>query len=227
VLWPVYGSPMRGDLALLLYRSADSGRTWTFHEIMADARGELPVYETPSHDPAGHPLAFARTGAGARIACCARSPRDGGVTWGRLADSGITGHPPDLLKLRNGHVLLHLRLSPHAVWSPRATCSKDNGQTWGDEFILRATAATAIWATRCPSKLADGKRIFTAYYFKTTDNITTSLGPSGATGVTGPSISLFRTARPAHFDQRILRQPATWMQLRAGNGSLKNSRRPR
>ena len=171
VLWPVYGSPMRGDLGhSYVYRSADSGRTWTFHEIMADARGELPVNETSLLDlGGGHLLAFARTGAGADRMLRAES-LNGGVNWGRLADSGITGHPPDLLKLRNGHVLLTYGYR-HTPFGVRATISKDNGQTWGDEFILRDDGRNGDLGYPMSIQLADGT-IFTAYYFKTTDNIT-------------------------------------------------------
>ncbi len=171
ILWPVYGSPLPGDLGhSYVYRSADSGRTWTFHEILADARGELPVNETSILDlGAGHILAFARTGAGADHMMRAES-FNSGVTWGRLADSGITGHPPDLLRLRNGHILLAYGYR-HQPFGIRAVISKDEGKTWGDEFILRDDGRNGDLGYPMSIQLADGT-LFTAYYFKTADNIT-------------------------------------------------------
>jgi hypothetical protein len=70
------------------------------------SRDEIPMNETSLVDlGGGHILAFVRTGDSVDHMYRAESV-NGGITWGRLRDFGITGHPPDLLKLRNGHVLL-------------------------------------------------------------------------------------------------------------------------
>jgi sialidase-1 len=171
ILWPVYGPPTRGDLDhSYVYRSTDSGRTWTFHEIIGDSRGELPMNETSLVDlGGGHILAFVRTGRGADHMFRAES-FNGGVTWGRLADSGIKGHPPDLLKLANGHILLTYGYR-HEPFGIRACISKDNGQTWGDEYILRDDGLNGDIGYPMSIQLADGT-IFTTYYFKTADGIT-------------------------------------------------------
>jgi len=171
ILWPVYGPPTRGDQDhSYVYRSADSGETWTLHEIIGDARGELPMNETSLLDLGdGHILAFVRTGRGADHLFRAES-FNGGITWGRWADSGITGHPPDLLRLKNGHILLTYGYR-HKPFGIRACISTDNGQTWGNEYILRDDGLNSDIGYPMSIQLADGT-IFTTYYFKTADGIT-------------------------------------------------------
>ncbi len=165
VLWPVYGLAMPGDSGhSYVYRAADSGETWTFHEIIADARGELPMNETSLLDlGGGHILAFVRTGDSVDHMFRAESV-NGGITWGRLRDSGITGHPPDLLRLRNGHILLTYGYR-HKPFGLRAVISEDNGQTWGDEHILRDDGAAADLGYPMSVQLPD-ETIFTTYYFR-------------------------------------------------------------
>jgi sialidase-1 len=164
-LWPVYGLAMSGDSGhSYVYRSADSGKTWTFHEIIADSHGKIPMNETSLLDlGGGHILAFVRTGDDVDHMFRAESV-NGGVTWGRLADSGITGHPPDLLKLQNGHILLTYGYR-HKPYGVRAVISKDNAQTWGEEFILRDDGYTGDLGYPMSIQLEDGT-IFTTDYFR-------------------------------------------------------------
>ncbi len=175
MLWPVYGVAMPGDSGhSYVYRSADSGETWTFHEIIADSRGAMPMNETSLLDlGGGHILAFVRSGDAVDHLYRAESV-NGGVTWGRLRDSGITGHPADLLRLRNGHILLTYGYR-HAPFGVRATISRDNGETWGDEFILRDDGAGTDLGYPMSIELADGT-IFTSYYFRV---------PGGPTHIAG------------------------------------------
>jgi len=164
-LWPVYGLAMPGDSGhAYVYRSADSGKTWTFHEIIADSRGQIPMNETSLIDlGGGHILAFVRTGDSVDHLYRAES-LNGGITWGRLADSGITGHPADLLRLNNGHILLTYGYR-HVPFGVRARISKDNGQTWGDELILRDDGLNGDLGYPMSIQLVDGT-IFTVYYFR-------------------------------------------------------------
>jgi len=164
-LWPVYGLAMPGDSGhAYVYRSADSGKTWTFHEIIADSRGQIPMNETSLIDlGGGHILAFVRTGDSVDHLYRAESVNCG-ITWGRLADSGITGHPADLLRLNNGHILLAYGYR-HAPFGVRARISKDNGQTWGDELILRDDGLNGDLGYPMSIQLVDGT-IFTVYYFR-------------------------------------------------------------
>lgn len=165
ILWPVYGIPTPGDTGhSYVYRSADSGRTWTFHQILADSQGRIPMNETSLLDlGGGHILAFVRTGDAVDHLFRAESV-NGGITWGRLADSGITGHPPDLLRLRNGHILLAYGYR-HAPFGVRAVISKDNGRTWGDEIVLRDDGLNGDLGYPMSVQLPDDT-IFTVYYFR-------------------------------------------------------------
>jgi len=165
ILWPVYGIAMPGDMGhSYVYRSTDSGKTWSFHEIIGDSRGELPMNETSLLDlGGGHILDFVRTGGEVDHLFRAESV-NGGVTWGRLADSGITGHPPHLLRLRNGHILLTYGYR-HAPFGVRAAISTDEGRTWGDEFILRDDGLGPDLGYPMSTQLADGT-IFTVYYIR-------------------------------------------------------------
>lgn len=165
VLWPVYGATTRGEVGhSYVYRSADAGRTWALREIIADSRGELPMNETSLLDlGGGHILAFVRTGD--RVDHMYRAESiNGGITWGRLRDSGITGHPPDLLKLRNGHILLTYGYR-HAPFGVRAVISKDGGETWGDEYVLRDDGVGGDLGYPLSTQLEDGT-IFTTYYIR-------------------------------------------------------------
>ncbi len=174
-LWPVYGLAMPGDSGhSYVYRSADNGRTWTFHEIIADCTGRLPMNETSLIDLGdGHILAFVRTGDEVDHLYRAESV-NGGITWGRLRDSGITGHPPHLLRLSNGHILLSYGYR-HAPFGVRARISRDEGQTWGEEYILRDDGVGGDVGYPMSLELADGT-IFTTYYFRV---------PGGPTHIAG------------------------------------------
>jgi len=165
ILYPVYGSPTSGDTGhSYVYRSADAGKTWTFHEIIGDSRGERPMNETSIIDlGGGHILAFVRTGDKVDHMYRAES-FNGGITWGRLADSGITGHPADLLKLRNGHILLTYGYR-HKPFGIRARISKDIGKTWGEELVLRDDGMGPDLGYPMSIQLEDGV-IFTSYYFR-------------------------------------------------------------
>jgi len=165
ILWPVYGAPSPGDTGhSYVYRSDDSGETWTFHHIIGDSTGRLPLNETSLLDlGGGHILAFVRTGDEVDHMFRAES-FNGGITWGRYADSGVRGHPPHLLRLRNGHILLTYGYR-HSPFGIRAVISKDNGRTWGDEFILRDDGMGGDLGYPMSIQLEDDT-LFTVYYIR-------------------------------------------------------------
>ena len=93
---------------------------------------------------------------------------DNGATWKFLnrpveSTGGSVGNPPSMIKLRDGSLAITygFRSAPFGI---RAKISKDQGQTWGPEFILRDDAGT--WDLGYPRTVqrADGK-IVTVYYF--------------------------------------------------------------
>lgn len=90
---------------------------------------------------------------------------DDGVSWYLLDQPRIdnAGNPATLTRLRNGDVALTYgwRTAPYGI---RARISKDNGQTWSPEFVLRADGAS--WDIGYPRTIQrpDGLCL-TAYYF--------------------------------------------------------------
>lgn len=164
-LYPVYGLLMDGDAGhSLVYRSADNGKTWTLNHIIADSHGLIPMNETSLIDLGkGHILAFVRTGDDVDHLFSAESI-DGGVNWGRLKDTGITGHPSDFLRLSNGDIVLTYGYR-HKPYGVRARISKDNGKSWGKEYIIRDDGFSTDVGYPMSIQLPNGK-IFTSYYFR-------------------------------------------------------------
>jgi len=88
-----------------------------------------------------------------------------GATWQFLNQPATTGsgNPPSLIMLRDGRLCLTYgyRAEPYGI---RARLSSDQGNTWGDEIILRADGGN--WDLGYPrtTQRKDGK-IVTVYYF--------------------------------------------------------------
>ncbi|TFG50492.1 MAG: hypothetical protein E4H40_01300 [Candidatus Brocadiia bacterium] len=107
--------------------------------------------------------------------------KDNGRTWGFLsmvANTGKSnGNPPSMVRLRDGRLVVtygvrsvcsryYYRPEPQGIF---ARISKDNGQTWGNEIVLRDDAMKwDLGYTRSVQRL-DGK-IVTIYYFNTKEN---------------------------------------------------------
>ena len=98
--------------------------------------------------------------------------RNGGRDWNflsKVADTGDrNGNPPSLIKLRDGRlcVAYGYRRPPYGI---RARLSADEGQTWGEEIILRDDGRS--WDLGYPRMVQrpDGKLV-TIYYFTTVQN---------------------------------------------------------
>jgi hypothetical protein len=98
--------------------------------------------------------------------------QDDGYTWqhlSKVADAGQhNGNPPALTQLRDGRlaVAYGVRRQPYGI---RAKLSNDEGNSWGEEIVLRSDART--WDIGYPRMLqrTDGKLI-TFYYYTTTQN---------------------------------------------------------
>ena len=73
------------------------------------------------------------------------------------------GNPPHMIRLQDGRIALTYGYR-HPKYGIRARISADNGQSWGDEIILRDDGAE--WDLGYPRTVqrADGK-IVTVYYF--------------------------------------------------------------
>ena len=91
---------------------------------------------------------------------------DAGLTWTfvttAVSDTG-RGNPPSLVKLRDGRlaVTYGYRAEPYSI---RARISRDGGETWDAERILRADAAD--WDLGYPRSVQrpDGKIVTVCYY---------------------------------------------------------------
>ncbi len=88
-----------------------------------------------------------------------------GKAWYRLLEPTIdnAGNPASMIRLEDGRIALTYgwRHDPYGV---RAMLSKDDGQTWGDEIVLRCDGAS--WDIGYPRTVqrADGKCV-TIYYY--------------------------------------------------------------
>jgi len=131
--------PLHGDLrddggrAVGIVRSGDDGLTWG--DFSTIAVGERAYYETNVlRLPDGEMLAMNRTEPEPWMWQC-RS-KDRGYTWTEPENSGLLGDVGELLLLESGNVMCAYRSqAPHTA-DTRASVSRDNGHTWGNEIVL-------------------------------------------------------------------------------------------
>jgi hypothetical protein len=100
---------------------------------------------------------------------------DNGKTWvslGKVADTDImgerNGNPPAMVRLADGRlcVAYGYREYPFGI---RMKVSKDNGKTWGKEFVIRADGAT--WDIGyCRMVINEEGKLVLMYYFTTEEN---------------------------------------------------------
>jgi hypothetical protein len=92
---------------------------------------------------------------------------DNGATWSYMnrpvADTGTGGNPPTMTKLHDGRLCLTYgyRDAPNSI---RARLSADNGETWGEEIILRDDGGNHDMGYPRTVQRPDSKML-TAYYF--------------------------------------------------------------
>ncbi len=123
-----YGGPLPktegGAQISFLVRSRDGGKTWGDYTAIASGYNELTMH--PRRD--GSLLAVLRSAAGGHMASTYSA--DGGRAWSRPERiSEDREHPPDLLRLAGGGLLLSFgqRNKPFGV---QAMLSRDDGKTW-------------------------------------------------------------------------------------------------
>jgi hypothetical protein len=92
---------------------------------------------------------------------------DNGATWEYMnrpvASTGIGGNPPTMTKLQDERLCLTYgyRDAPHSI---RAKLSSDNGETWGEDIILRGDGGNHDIGYPRTVQRTDGK-MMTGYYF--------------------------------------------------------------
>lgn len=133
-----YGGPLpktdKGDQICFLVRSRDGGKTWSEYSEIARGHNELTMYARRD----GSLLAILRSVAGAHMASTVS--RDQGHTWSKpVRFTEDREHPPDLLRLAGGALLLSFgqRNKPFGV---QAMLSRDDGNTWE-----RASRVVLAW----------------------------------------------------------------------------------
>lgn len=129
--------------------SSDEGRTWAYRAQIPNANlfdfSEPAVIETRDGRliallradwdtvPAEQRPAEAKVGYGYFL--CQAESADGGRTWSVPLQLPLWGHPPYLLRLASGNMLLVYGYR-RAPWEIRAVLSRDEGRTW-DMTTLR------------------------------------------------------------------------------------------
>jgi len=166
IVFPVYGFQKVGqpDSSWVL-RTTDYGKTWKLIKV-----GTHPDGKTPLNEPFiirldnGRLMIVMRTGRGKDHLWQAFSD-DEGASWHSLRDTGVKGHPPDLLRLQDGRILLTYghRHEPYGI---RAVVSNDNGETWDLDniWVLRDDGGGVDLGYPHSVQLKDGT-VVTVYYF--------------------------------------------------------------
>jgi hypothetical protein len=166
MLMAVYGSAVGGggrrgreEDYSYLYRSTDNGRTWSrFSTVGAERFNETGLLRLESGDL----LAAMRTSAPKQDVWVSRS-KDGGRTWSDPVNvTPPMVHPPDLVQLPDGRVLLTCgdRRNPFGVIGIVGTADK---LEWANHFPI-ATAATNLDCGYPSSVVLKDGRVMTAYY---------------------------------------------------------------
>lgn len=87
---------------------------------------------------------------------------DGGQTWGEMRPLGFHSAPPHLLRHSSGLLILSYGYR-QAPFGQRIAFSRDNGNTWAHDWIIRNDGLDGDLGYPATVELPDGS-LFTAYY---------------------------------------------------------------
>ena len=183
LLAPCYGNIEQGLTGVssnVLYRSNDSGRTWSGPMVIARGTKATRDYYEPCvlELEEGHLLAMHRVGRcqdGRRGLFWQNESRDGGKSWTEPVETHITsGACPRLLKLSDSRILLTYgrRYEPYGLY---ARISANGGKSWSDTSWLLRAAPNSNQGYSSSVEIEPGQ-IFTACYAQNNE---------GVTGITG------------------------------------------
>ncbi len=174
-LTAVYGKqkPDASRKAFVL-RSADDGKSWECLNL-AGPFEEYGFGETALGEAAdGTIVVMMRTEPGENGYLHVGRSTDDGLTWSKPEDTGIWGHPANLVTLPDGRMLCTYGYRRGAM-GIRACLSSDNGRTWdaGNTIILRSDGVGNGGDLGYPitTILPDG-RLLTIYYITLADQVT-------------------------------------------------------
>jgi len=149
---------------VICVRTRDGGKTWTMEGYVGPEPPESDFAIMPSSVRLSKNTIY--TAVRHRPYIDSYISHDEGKTWtyvNKPAPNTGRGNPPSLIKLKDGRlaVTYGYRAEPYGI---RARLSSDNGQTWGDEIILRQDGGN--WDLGYPrsAQRPDGK-IVTVYYY--------------------------------------------------------------
>ena len=151
-----------------MFKSDDDGKTWKWMSFISDGSEDTAFAgghnETAfNHDGNGNWVAASRRWkAGAAMDLF--SSNDDGKSWkidGQLTEE--SQHPGHLLSLNNGDLLLTYGNRKAGQYGVAVKTSKDNGKTWGEEFLVIDDLTSGDSGYPASLQLPDGK-IMTAYY---------------------------------------------------------------
>lgn len=160
VLMSVYSTPRDHHTSFEhIFRATDSGHTWSDISTVAQDVNETAILALPGN----RVLAALRTNKEQRLLLAHST--DGGRTWSDpTAVTGPNEHPGDLIRLRNGDILLTFgeRNAPRGAG---AMLSHDGGDTWSPQtrMVLADDAPLVDCGYPSSVELPDG-RIVTVYY---------------------------------------------------------------
>lgn len=176
IMRAVYGRPQPNVrfYEVWLLRSVDNGCTWEWLTLASDPRGQVGLGETSLLTTVGGDLIAMMRAEPVRQHPHLHLSRshDGGRTWSPPANTGISGHPPHLLRLSGGEIVCSygFRQDPLGI---RAVISRDEGITWSEPRVLRDDGHGRGGDLGYPvtAQLGDGS-LFTIYYFTGAEGIT-------------------------------------------------------
>lgn len=159
-----------GEGEVAAVESTNQGRSWhVVGTVPVPARQDMePLYEPHVVETAeGRLIVHCRYGAFPPLqqdVAWQSESEDGGRTWSLAHPTPIVGHPPHLLRLRNGWLLnTHGYRHPH--YAVRACLSRDGGDTWDieNELILRDDSRHWDLGYPATTQLPDGS-FYTVHY---------------------------------------------------------------
>ncbi len=112
-----------------MMRSADGGITWQFGDMIHTAQGNIHPCVVPLSD--GRLLAYLRTG-GSGGWIWRTTSSDGGCTWSAAEQTSLPNPNSgiDLIRLRNGHLVLAFNNTARARTPLNVALSEDDGRSW-------------------------------------------------------------------------------------------------
>lgn len=139
-------------------RSADDGRSWTEHFLIAEGINETDILRVEGSVW----LAAARRvdGGGMKLFRSA----DAGETWAVVSDLTVGRYlPGHLCRLADGRILLHFGVRSEGLHGVGIRLSEDEGKSWAPSRLLAAVDPHADCGYPAGVQLADGT-IVSAYY---------------------------------------------------------------